>query len=70
MRVACDTIKFLQKKLDSNPTEEFSTKITQELKIMKENSYIDKDTFDYLKPDKIDLDKVRNDFLHIKDLAT
>jgi hypothetical protein len=42
MRVACDTIKFLQKKLDSNPTEEFSTKITQELKIMKENSYIDK----------------------------
>jgi hypothetical protein len=70
MRVACDTIKFLQKKLDSNPTEEFSTKITQELKIMKENSYIDKDTFDYLKPDKIYLDKVRNDFLHIKDLAT
>ena len=25
------------KKLDSDPTEEFSTKITQELKIMKEN---------------------------------
>ena len=40
------------KKLDSDPTEEFSTKITQELKIMKENGYIDKDTFDYLKPDK------------------
>jgi hypothetical protein len=37
---------------------------------MKENSYIDKDTFDYLKPDKLYLDKVRNDFLHIKDLAT
>jgi hypothetical protein len=35
-----------------NPTEEFSTKITQELKIMKENSHIDKNTFDYLKPDK------------------
>jgi hypothetical protein len=32
--------------------EEFSTKITQELKIMKENSHIDKNTFDYLKPDK------------------
>ena len=40
------------KKLDSDPTEEFSTKITQELKIMKENSHIDKNTFDYLKPDK------------------
>ena len=40
------------KKLDSDPTEEFSTKITQELKIMKENSHIDKSTFDYLKPDK------------------
>jgi hypothetical protein len=39
------------KKLDSDPTEEFSTKITQELKIMKENSHIDKNTFDYLKPD-------------------
>jgi hypothetical protein len=38
------------KKLDSDPTEEFSTKITQELKIMKENSHIDKNTFDYLKP--------------------
>jgi hypothetical protein len=34
------------KKLDSDPTEEFSTKITQELKIMKENSHIDKNTFD------------------------
>jgi hypothetical protein len=33
-------------------TEEFSTKITQELKIMKENSHIDKNTFDYLKPYK------------------
>ena len=40
------------KKLDSDPTEEFITKITQELKIMKENSHIDKNTFDYLKPDK------------------
>ena len=40
------------KKLDSDPTEEFSTRITQELKIMKENSHIDKTTFDYLKPDK------------------
>jgi hypothetical protein len=27
------------KKLDSDPTEEFSTKITQELKIIKENSH-------------------------------
>jgi hypothetical protein len=43
--------RFYQK-LDSDPTEEFSTKITQELKIMKENSHIDKNTFDYLKPDK------------------
>ena len=40
------------KKLDSDPTEEFSTKITQELKIMKENGHIDKNIFDYLKPDK------------------
>ena len=40
------------KKLDSDPTEEFSTKITQELKIMKENGHIDKNTFDYLKPDQ------------------
>ena len=40
------------KKLDSDPTKEFSTRITQELKIMKENSHIDKNTFDYLKPDK------------------
>ena len=40
------------KKLDSDPTKEFSTRITQELKIMKENSHIDKTTFDYLKPDK------------------
>ena len=40
------------KKLDSDPTEEFSTKITQKLTIMKENSHIDKNTFDYLKPDK------------------
>jgi len=38
------------KKLDSDLTEEFSTKITQELTIMKENSHIDKNT--YLKPDK------------------
>jgi hypothetical protein len=37
---------------DFDPTEEFSTKITQELNIMKENSHIDKNTFDYLKPDK------------------
>jgi hypothetical protein len=43
--------RFYQK-LDSDPTEEFSTKITQELTIMKENSHIDKNTFDYLKPDK------------------
>jgi hypothetical protein len=28
------------KKLDSDPTEEFSTKITQELKIMKEKQTI------------------------------
>jgi hypothetical protein len=34
------------KKLDSDPTEEFITKITQELIIMKENSHIDKNTFD------------------------
>ena len=40
------------KKLDSDPTEEFSTKITQEIIIMKENSHIDKNTFDYLKPHK------------------
>jgi hypothetical protein len=40
------------KNLDSYPTEEFSTKMTQELTIMKENSHIDKNTFDYLKPDK------------------
>jgi hypothetical protein len=40
------------KKLDSDPTAEFSTRITQELKIMKENSDIDKTIFDYLKPDK------------------
>jgi hypothetical protein len=40
------------KKLDSDPTKEFSTRITQELTIMKENSHIDKNTFDYLKPDK------------------
>jgi hypothetical protein len=40
------------KKMDSDPTEEFSTKITQELNIMKENSHIEKNTFDYLKPDK------------------
>ena len=30
------------KNLDSDPTEEFSTNITQELKIMTENSHIDK----------------------------
>jgi hypothetical protein len=40
------------KKLDSDPTKEFSTRITQELTIMKENSHIAKNTFDYLKPDK------------------
>jgi hypothetical protein len=40
------------KKLDSDPTEEFRTKITRELTIMKENSHIHKNTFDYLKPDK------------------
>ena len=40
------------KKLDSDPTEEFSTKITQELTIMKTNGHIHKNTFDYLKPDK------------------
>ena len=40
------------KKLDSDPTKEFSTKITQELTIMKKNSHIHKNTFDYLKPDK------------------
>ena len=45
-------MKDFTKKLDSDPTEEFSTKITQELNIMKENSHIDKNTFDYLKPDK------------------
>ena len=46
------TEEIFYKKLDSYPTEEFSTKKTQELKIMKENSHIDKNTFDYLKPDK------------------
>ena len=40
------------KKLDSHPIEQFSTKIKQKFKIMKENSHIDKNTFDYLKPDK------------------
>jgi hypothetical protein len=40
------------KTMDSDPTEEFSTRISQELKLMKENSHIDKNTFDYLKPDK------------------
>jgi hypothetical protein len=30
----------------------FQMSITQEFKIMKENSHIDKNTFDYLKPDK------------------
>jgi hypothetical protein len=40
------------KKLNSDPTEEFGTKLTQELKIMNETSHIDNDTFDYLKPDK------------------
>ena len=40
------------KKLDSDPTKEFSTRITQELTIMKENSHIAKTIFDYLKPDK------------------
>jgi hypothetical protein len=33
-------MKDITKKLDSHPTEEFSAKITQELKIMKENSHI------------------------------
>ena len=46
------TDEIFYKKLDSHPTEEFSTKIKQELKIMKENGHIDKNTFDYLKPDK------------------
>jgi hypothetical protein len=40
------------KKRDSDPTKEFSSRITQELKIMKENSHIDKNTIDYLKPEK------------------
>ena len=40
------------KTLDTDHTEEFSTKITQELKIMKENSHIDKNTFHFLKPNK------------------
>ena len=40
------------KKLDSDPTEEFSTRKTQELKIMKENSHIDKTTLLFLKLDK------------------
>ena len=40
------------KKLDTDPTKEVSTRITQELTIMKENSHIAKNTFDYLKPDK------------------
>jgi hypothetical protein len=40
------------KKMDSNPTKEFSTRITQELKNYEENSHIDKNTFDFLKPDK------------------
>jgi len=35
-----------------DPTEDVSTKITPELEIMKENSHIDKNTFDYLKSDK------------------
>ena len=35
------------KTLDTDPTEEFSTKITQDLKIMKENSHIDKNTFHF-----------------------
>jgi hypothetical protein len=36
------------KKLDSDPTEEFSTKITQELKLMKENSHkVEIDEFGY-----------------------
>ena len=42
----------IYKKLDSDPTEELGTKITQELNIMKENIHIDNNTFDYLKPDK------------------
>jgi hypothetical protein len=46
------TDEWFYKKLDSDPTDELSTKIAQELKIMKENSHIDKNTFDYLKPDK------------------
>ena len=37
------TDEWFYKKLDSDPTDELSTKLAQELKIMKEN---------YLKPDK------------------
>jgi hypothetical protein len=39
-------------KCEGSATEKISTKITQKLKIMKENGHIDKNTFDYLKPDK------------------
>jgi hypothetical protein len=46
------TMQDVYKKLNSDPTEEFGTKLTQELKIMNETSHIDNDTFDYLKPDK------------------
>jgi hypothetical protein len=35
-------MKDFTKKLDSDPMEEFSTKITQEIIIMTENSHIDK----------------------------
>ena len=38
------TDEIFYKKLDSHPTEEFITNITQELIIMKENSHIDKNT--------------------------
>jgi DNA modification methylase len=40
------------KKMDSEPTKEFSTRIIQELKFKTENSHIEKNIFDYLKPDK------------------
>ena len=43
--------RFYQK-MNSDLTKEFSTRITQELKFMKENSHIDKNTFHYLKSDK------------------
>ena len=56
-------------KLESDPTKEFSTRITQELKIMKENSHIDKNTFDYLKPDKPKADASIH-YLKLKKITT